>query len=127
MSLMPNYVLGAQDVYSSQLVNQSKQSGSNGYKLVKTKMWPNSSCVIDAGKEVLNPGDTTMLKIKKSQDCAESGIGYSIYKMEDTNNEHLLGYLSHRLGSGKFSVQISRFCEGEQCVFTDLNPEQKKQ
>jgi hypothetical protein len=121
-----NYVLAAEDQYNSLLVNKSKQANSEGYKLVKTKVWPNPICVIDSGKEIVNPGESTELKIKKSTECAESGVGYSMYKMEDTKSEHLLGYLSHRLGEGKFSVQISRFCEGDKCVFTDLNPEQNR-
>lgn len=118
------YVIASDDIYSSRLVNQSKHSGSNGYRLVKTKEWPKTGCIIDSGKQILNPGESTELKIKKSKECNESGIGYSIYKVEDTKNEHLLGYISHRLGDGKFSVQISRFCEGNDCLFTGLNPAQ---
>lgn len=124
---LPTYVVAAEDIYSSQLVNQSKHSGSEGFKLVKSKVWPNSVCVIDSGKQILNPGESTELKIKKTRECNESGVGYSIYKLEDTKNEHLLGYLSHRLGEGKFSIQISRFCEGSNCVFTDLNPQQNRE
>lgn len=116
--------VAAEEIYSSELVNNSNHSGSKGYKLVKSKTWPNSSCLIDTGKQVIYPGETALFKIKKSAECKESGVGYSIYRLEDTKNKHLLGYISHRLGDGKFSVQISRFCEGKQCVFTDLNPEQ---
>ena len=67
-----------------------------------------------------------MLKIKKSRDCDQSGIGYSIYQVGDTHHQYLLGYLSHRFADGKFSVQISRFCEGNECVFKDLDPEQTR-
>lgn len=119
-------VFAADDDYRSLLVNQSKQPGSTGFKLVKTKMWPNSTCVIDSGKQILNPGESTELKIKNNKECNESGIGYSMYKVEDIKNEHLLGYLSHRFADGKFSIQISRFCEGDKCIFTDLNPEQRR-
>lgn len=121
--LLPQQLL-AEEIYSSMLVNNSKVSGSNGYKLVKTKMWPQSGCILESGKETLYPGDSVILKIRKSDQCNESGIGYSIYKMDDQKNSHLLGYASHRLGAGKFSLQISRFCEGKECIFTGLNPEQ---
>jgi len=123
---LPSYVIAAEDNYSSQLVNKSNQLGSNGYKLVRTKLWPSSGCIIESGKEIVNPGESTELKIKKKKECNESGIGYSMYKIEDSKNAHLLGYVSHRLGEGKFSLQISRFCHGSQCVFTDLDPEQAR-
>lgn len=124
-TIFPFYV-AAEEIYSSKMVNKSKHSGSNGYKLIKTKTWPHSGCLIDTGKQIVFPGEIAILKVKKDEKCKESGVGYSIYKVEDKKNQHLLGYVSHRLGSGKFSVQISRFCEGEECVFSGLNPEQKK-
>lgn len=123
---IPNYLVAAEGVYSSELVNQSKQQSSNGFKLIKTKMWPNNGCLIDTGKQIVNPGESTTLKIKKDMKCNESGVGYSIYRLEDMKNEHLFGYLSHRFADGKFSIQISRFCEGNKCVFMDLNPEQSR-
>lgn len=121
--LLPQQLM-AEEIYSSKLVNDSKVLGSNGYKLVKTKMWPQSGCILESGKEILYPGESATLKIRKIDQCNESGIGYSIYKMDDQKNVHLLGYASHRLGAGKFSLQISRFCEGKECFFTGLNPEQ---
>ena len=78
---LPTYVVAAKYIYSSLLVNQSKHSGSNGFKLVRTKVWPNSVCVIDMGKQIVNPGESTELKIKKNKECRESGVGYSIYKI----------------------------------------------
>lgn len=127
MLILLPFCATANETYSSVLINQSNQQpDTNGYKLIKTKMWPSYGCIIDSGKEILYPGERTTLKIKNNSHCQESGIGYSIYKMSDQKNEHLLGYLSHRLGAGKFSIQVSRFCEGEQCVFRDLNPEQDR-
>lgn len=122
----PTYLFAADNEYHSQLLNQSNQNNSAGFRLVKTKMWPNAGCLLDTGKKIVNPGESTTLTIKKDKKCHEGGVGYSMYRVEDTNNEHLLGYLSHRFADGKFSIQISRFCEGDKCVFTDLNPAQDR-
>jgi len=124
--LLPAYLIAAENDYQSQLINQSNQHNSGGFKLIKTKMWPSSSCLLDTGKKIVNPGESTTLKIKKDKQCNECGIGYSVYRMEDTKNEHLLGYLSHRFADGKFSLQMSRFCEEGKCVFSSLNPEQSR-
>lgn len=123
---LPTYLVAAEDVYSSELINQSKQQNANGFKLIKTRMWPDNGCLIDTGKQIVEPGESTTLKIKKDIKCNESGVGYSIYRVEDKKNEHLFGYLSHRFADGKFSLQISRFCESNKCVFMDLNPEQDR-
>lgn len=123
--LLPHYIMAADNAYSSQLTNESNYAGSKGFKLIRSKMWPNAECVVNSGKAILYPGESTELKIKKSKACAESGVGYSIYRMDDTHHQHLLGYISHRLGDGKFSVQISRFCE-DKCRFIDLDPKQNR-
>ncbi|WP_131783189.1 hypothetical protein [Legionella gresilensis] len=116
-------VVYAEDSYRSQFINQSNE-GAVKYVLVKTRVWPESGCVVDSGQEILLPGDKTQLIILKKQGCEEAGIGYSFYKSEDTKRESLLGYVSHRFRDGKFSLQISMFCESGQCVFRDLNPDQ---
>ncbi|STX52497.1 Uncharacterised protein [Legionella busanensis] len=116
-------VVYAEDSYSSQFINQSNE-GPIKYVLVKTRVWPESGCVVDSGQEILMPGDKTQLVISKKPGCEEAGIGYSFYKNEDTKRENLLGYVSHRFRDGKFSLQISMFCEGGQCVFRNLDPDQ---
>lgn len=113
------------DEYRSLLVNETNQH-HNKYRLIKTRMWPNDACLLDSGKVIVNPGETTTLRIKKDATCDQAGVGYEIYPAEDTEKQHLLGYLSHRFADEKFSVQISRFCKGERCVFADLNPEQER-
>jgi hypothetical protein len=112
---LPAYAIAAENNYNSELVNETKQAGSEGFKLVKTRIWPESGCVIDSGKKNLNPGDSTNLTIKKSKECSE-----------DTQGKNLLGYLSHRFRDGKFSIQVSIFCEGKKCLFRDLNPLQNR-
>ena len=125
--LLPTCIFAANDEYSSELLNQSNKNNAAGFKLIKTREWPSSGCLMVTGKPIVNPGESTMLKIKKDDTkCEDSGVGYEIYSVADTKKEHLLGYLSHRLGAGKFSVQISRFCKSEKCVFTDLNPAQDR-
>ena|SRR5258708_2371679 len=124
--LLPTYVV-AGDNYSSQLVNQSKNSDSEGYDLVKTRVWPETGCVIDSGKTTVNPGESAVLIIKKSKECSEAGVGYSLYKSQDKKKEHLLGYVAHRFRDGKYSLQVSIFCEGDKCLFRDLNPLQNRQ
>lgn len=124
--LFPIFLLAAENDYRSQLVNQTNQSLSGGFKLVKTRMWPTAGCLIDTGKQIINPGESTLLKIKKDKQCNQAGIGYSIYRMDDLKNSNLYGYLSHRFADGKFSMQISRFCKGDKCLFKDLNPEQNR-
>ncbi|WP_419419521.1 hypothetical protein ACNVED_13575 [Legionella sp. D16C41] len=115
----------AQDYYSSNFVNQSNQ-GTTKYTLVKTRSWPETGCIVDSGPNIILPGDGTKLVIANKKECSEAGIGYSLYKTADLNREHLLGYVSHRFRDGKFSLQVSIFCEGNQCIFRDLNPEQNR-
>jgi hypothetical protein len=125
--LLPTYLLAATNDYTSELLNESNQNNSKGYILIKTREWPTKGCLIETGDEVIYPGESTLLKIKHDdKKCSDSGVGYEIYRTEDTKKENLLGYLSHRLGAGKFSVQISRFCEGDKCVFKNLNPAQDR-
>jgi hypothetical protein len=116
--------IAAKDSYFSQLSNQSNKPNLIPYKLIKTRIWPESGCVIDSGPQIINPGDNANLRINKQKNCAEAGVGYSLYKLSDIHNKNLLGYVSHRFRDGRFSLQVSIFCEGEQCVFKDLNPEQ---
>jgi len=123
--LLPGYLLAAEDNnYSSQLINQSKHAVAGGYTLIKTRVWPETGCVIDSGKGIIPPGESTQLKIAKKKECDQAGIGYSLYKSSDVKNTHLLGYVSHRFRDGKFSLQVSIFCEGDQCIFRGLNPQQ---
>jgi hypothetical protein len=124
-ALWPVYAV-AGDNYSSQLVNESNQSGSQSYDLVKTRVWPEVGCVIDSGQANVNPGDSAVLTIKKSPQCSEAGVGYSLYKSEDKKKEHLLGYVAHRFRDGKYSLQVSIFCVGDKCLFRDLNPLQTR-
>lgn len=125
ISGMKNAV-AAREEFSSKLINQSKQAKSLGYILVKTRTWPETGCVLDSGKERVNPGENSIFRVKKARACDQAGIGYSIYSVDDVKNEHLIGYLSHRFRDGRFSMQISLFCEGSECIFRDLNPTQSR-
>ncbi|MCE3043803.1 hypothetical protein [Legionella sp. 16cNR16C] len=113
----------ADETYSSKFINQSNK-GSQQYTLVKTRLWPDSGCIMESGPEVLQPGDNTELVIAKKQGCDQAGIGYSLYEASDTKKQHLLGYVSHRFRDGTFSLQVSVFCKDKHCVFKDLNPKQ---
>lgn len=128
ISMIPfsTVVYAVEDNYRSHFINESNQSSSVKYTLVKTRTWPESGCVVDSGQAIVLPGETTQLVIAKKIDCDEAGIGYSLYKTDDTQYEHLLGYVSHRFRDGKFSLQVSVFCEGKPCIFRDLNPEQNR-
>lgn len=123
--MIPLCSIAADDSYFSQLVNKSNGPNLTPYKLVKTRVWPETGCVIDSGKEVINPGESSNLRVSNKKECDQAGIGYSLYKMSDSNNKNLLGYVSHRFRDGKFSLQVSIFCMGQQCVFKDLNPQQE--
>lgn len=123
---LPTALFAGKNNYHSQLVNQTNQHHTEGFKLIKTKMWPTTGCLLDTGKRIVKPGESTILSIKNDANCNECGVGYSIYRISDVQNKHLFGYLSHRFADGKFSVQISRFCKVGKCVFADLNPEQNR-
>ena len=110
--------------YKSNFINQSNQTATK-YTLVKTRIWPENNCVIESGQAIVLPGEHTNLVIAKKKECSEAGIGYSLYKTADSKKKNLLGYVSHRFRDGKFSLQVSVFCEGQKCVFKDLNPTQR--
>ncbi|MCE0722041.1 MULTISPECIES: hypothetical protein [Legionella] len=118
-------VIYAEDNYNSHFINESNK-GAEKYTLVKTRMWPESGCIIESGPDILLPGEKTQLVIAKKQGCDQAGIGYSLYKTADNKQEHLLGYVSHRFRDGTFSLQVSIFCNDKQCVFRDLNPDQDR-
>ncbi|KTD69469.1 MULTISPECIES: hypothetical protein [Legionella] len=115
----------AEDNYSSKFINESNK-GAEKYTLIKTRMWPESGCIIESGPDKILPGENTQLVIAKKQGCDQAGIGYSLYKATDTKQEHVLGYVSHRFRDGTFSLQVSIFCKNKQCVFRDLNPDQDR-
>lgn len=121
--IFPGYSIAAEDSYFSKIVNQSNQPK---YKLVKTRVWPETGCVLDSGSAVINPGESSNLRVSKNKGCDQAGIGYSLYEFSDKKNQNLIGYVSHRFRDGKFSLQVSIFCVGQECVFKDLNPQQKK-
>lgn len=118
--LLPAYAF-AIDHYASQLANNSKTAKSTGYYLTQDKTWGESGCIISPGKEKLNPGDITLLKIKKN--CKWGGVGYQIHDMKDGT---LMGFLAHSFRDGKFFVEITDSCINNQCVFRDLSPEQNR-
>ncbi|STY29167.1 Uncharacterised protein [Legionella wadsworthii] len=113
----------AEDNYNSKFINESDK-GSEPYTLVKTRVWPDSGCIIESGPNIILPGEHTELVVAKKQGCDQAGIGYSMYKKSDKKKEHLLGYVSHRFRDGTFSLQISVFCNDKECVFKNLNPSQ---
>lgn len=115
----------AEDNYSSTFINESNE-GAEKYTLVKTRIWPESGCVLESGPNRILPGEKTQLVIAKKQGCDQAGIGYSMYKTIDTKQEHLLGYVSHRFRDGTFSLQVSIFCKNKPCLFRDLNPDQNR-
>ena len=105
------------DFYTSKLSNNSKTA--DGYYLVQDKIWSEKGCVVDTGKDKLNPGDTATLKIKK--DCKWGVVKYQIHKMKDDAS---MGFLAHSFHDGEFSLEITKKCSNNNCIFRDLSLEQ---
>jgi len=118
--LLPVYAT-ASDFYTSDLNNNSKTAKSAGYYLVQDKVWSENGCVADSGKDKLNPGDTTTLKIKK--ECKWGGVRYKIQTVKDNTS---MGFLSHSFHDGTFSLEVTANCNNNKCVFRDLSPEQNR-
>ena len=115
---MSAYGFATENYYSSRLRNQSKQSGSEGYYLIKDKVWSeHGGCVIDSGSKQLNPGESTSLKINKK--CMSGGVQYQIFSLV---NHEFAGYLSHHFHDGSFSMEIRQLANGT----VDANEELKK-
>jgi hypothetical protein len=118
--LLPVYASAA-NVYTSELSNHSKTEKSAGYYLVQDKVWSENGCVADSGKEKLNPGDMTTLKIKK--DCKWGGVRYKIHQVKGDATK---GYLAHSFHDGTFTIEITENCNNNNCEFRDLSPEQDR-
>jgi hypothetical protein len=113
--------LAADDVVSSKLNNLSKTKDSEGYYLVQDKVWSEYDCITDSGNKKINPNETSVLKVKK--ECKWAGIRYKIFKV--TNNEDM-GFLAHSYRDGTFSIEVTSPCNGDECNFYDLSPEQTR-
>lgn len=115
----PAFAMGDEN-FSSKLNNKSKQNGNDGYYLVKDTEWGNN-CVIDSGKDRINPGDVNTLIIKKG--CQWGGVRYNVFTVTGNSN---IGSLGHSFHNGKFSIEISAPCDGTDCNFVNINPLQNK-
>lgn len=111
----------ANDNFSSNLVNQSKHNGSEGFYLVQDKILGENDCVTVKGNKKINPGDSAQLTIKK--DCSWGVVRYKIFSVKDNKD---IGYLGHSFHDGNFSIDITSLCKGSECNFYDLNPDQKR-
>lgn len=111
----------ADDNISSTLNNKSKQNGSEGFYLVQDKAWSEEGCILDKGKSQINPGESSVLKIK--QGCTWAAVRY---KITDVTNSKDMGFLGHSFRDGNFAIDISAPCNGNECNFYDLNPEQNR-
>jgi hypothetical protein len=99
--------------YSSTLTNDSSHSDTN-YTLEIMATW-GDDCIIDSGKAILQPGDTSVLKI--SRECEWAGVKYKALK-----HNVLLGYVTHSFRNGKFAIEVSQACRDDDCAFTGLPP-----
>jgi hypothetical protein len=99
--------------YSSTLTNDSGH-GDTDYTLEIMATW-GDDCIIDSGKPVLAPGETSVLKI--SRECEWAGIKYKALK-----HNTLVGYVTHSFRDGKFAIEVSLACHDGDCAFTGLPP-----
>jgi hypothetical protein len=99
--------------YSSTLANDSGHGDTN-YTLEIMATW-GDDCIIDSGKPVLEPGDTSVLKI--SRECEWAGIKYKALR-----HKTLVGYVTHSFRDGKFAIEVSQACHDGDCAFTGLPP-----
>lgn len=111
----------AADNFSSTFNNKSKQNANDGFYLVRDKAWAEEGCILDKGKDKINPGENSTLKIK--QECAWGVITYKVFNVKD-NKE--VGNLGHSFRDGKFYIEVSAPCNGSECNFYDLNPNQNR-
>ena len=118
--LLSSFAFG-DDNYSSTLNNKSKQKESAGYYLIQDKTWSEEDCILDKGKQRINPGESSVLTIKKG--CTWGGIRYKIFSVD---NDKSMGFLAHSFREGSFSLEITASCNGGECTFYDLNPEQDR-
>lgn len=109
------------DNYSSTLANKSTQKNNEGYYLVQEQAWSEEGCILEKGKQRINPGESSVLTIKKG--CIWGGIRYKVFNMA---NDKYMGFLSHSFREGTFSLEITAPCNGKECIFYDLNPEQDR-
>jgi hypothetical protein len=109
----------AADFYSSTFTNQSKQYDpqGNGYILQHAATWGND-CLLNEGKRRLKPGESSLLKIKKT--CEWAGVKYKILNKHDT-----IGFVSHSYRNKKFTVEVSSACIKDTCTFTGMPPLEK--
>ena len=119
--LLPSCVLAADETISSKLTNQSKQQDTGGYYLEQVKVYAENDCVKDSGSKKINPGESTVLTVKKG--CIWGGVRYKIINV-DTKKE--MGSLSHNYRDGAFSIEVSAPCTGTDCNFYDLSPVQDR-
>lgn len=106
------YSFTAENYYSSKLHNQSKQSGAEGYYLIKDKVWSeHGGCIVDSGSKKVNPGESTSLKINK--ECTSGGVEYKVFNLI---NHEIVGYLLHNFHNGSFSMEIKQLANEKQDV-----------
>ena len=120
-SLLLSPLVSGDDNYSSTLDNKSKQKANDGYYLIQDKTWSEEGCILDKGKQRINPGDSNVLTIKKG--CTWGGIRYKVFSV---SNDKYMGFLAHSFREGNFSLEITAPCNGSECIFYDLNPEQDR-
>ncbi len=115
------FVAQSDDNYRSTLENKSKQKANEGYYLVQDRTWSEEGCILEKGKERINPGDSSVLTIKKG--CVWGGIQYKVFSVD---KDKYMGFLAHSFREGNFSLEVTAPCDGKTCTFYDLNPEQDR-
>lgn len=111
----------AEDNYSSTLNNKSNTNGKEAFYLVKDQSWAEGDCIMEKGKDRINPGESSNLKIKKG--CTWGVMKYKILSVKDNK---FMGNLAHSFHDGKFSIELTSQCNEKECNFYDLNPEQNR-
>jgi len=120
-TLLSSCVLATEGDHTSKLNNETKQQSGEPFYLVQDKVWSEYGCVLDSGSKRVNPGESTVLKIKKG--CKWGGVQYKVFKA--SNNEDM-GYLAHSFRDGTFNIEVTAPCGPSGCNFYDLSPEQNR-
>ncbi len=118
--LLPTYAAADNSGYTSKLSNQTNNATDKFY-LVKEKVWGMPGCVVNQGSQKINPGESTVLTIKKG--CKWGGVSYTIFKVSDHKK---MGKLVHSFRDNVFRIEINSACGKEGCIFYDMSPMQMR-
>jgi hypothetical protein len=107
----------AKELYSSTLTNETQKydTAGKGYTMELVATW-GKDCVADVGKNILHPGESSVLKINPG--CEWGGVRYKMV-------EHgiVMGYVGQSFRDKQFSVELSIPCKDNNCTISALPPQ----